>query len=100
MTQKAPNSVVEIIDTWPVGARKLSRLHAFARDLGIKYTTAAVIRHRDSIAPEHWARLIAKRVEGGMTDVTVEVLLRIASRRATSRAKRARRPSSRAASAA
>lgn len=56
-----------IIDKWP-------SLQAFADDLGVKYVTAQLMRHRDSIASKHWNRAVTSAHKRKIHGVTLEVL--------------------------
>jgi hypothetical protein len=78
-----PTSFRELIDLWPHPS-----IGTVAEDLGVPYGTVQVMRHRDSIASEHWASLVdgarRRRFEGWRT-VTIELLARL-------KAAKARRP--------
>jgi hypothetical protein len=56
-----------IIDKWP-------SLAEFASDLGVKYVTAQLMRHRNSIAPKHWKNVVSAARDRKITGVTLEVL--------------------------
>lgn len=76
----APSSFRELIDLWPHPS-----IGAVAEDLGVPYGTVQVMRHRDSIASEHWAALVdgarRRRFEGWRT-VTIEMLARLKAAKA------------------
>lgn len=59
-----------IIDKWP-------SLSAFAADLGVKYVTAQLMRHRDSIAPRHWNNVVLAAKKRAIPGVTLEALAAI-----------------------
>jgi len=75
-----------IIDLWP-------SLQAFADDLGVKYVTAQLMRHRDSIASKHWRQTVTSAHRRKIPGVSLEILASIKAGRATTRV----RPRSRAA---
>ena len=56
-----------IIDKWP-------SLQAFADDLGVKYVTAQLMRHRDSVASKHWHKAVTSARKRKIDGVTLEVL--------------------------
>lgn len=66
------DSFSAIIDRWP-------SLAAFAADLGVKYVTAQVMRHRDSISARHWGRLVKAARRRGFEGVTLDALAAIAA---------------------
>lgn len=84
---KKITSFVDIIDTWPVKGGQ-SRLRAFAADLGIKYSTAAVMKHRNRINPVHWDTLLRQRRRRGLRDLDHRALVRIAASRPDTDTKR------------
>lgn len=79
--QATPNSFVELINLWP----KPSLIH-FARDLGIPYVTANLMRQRNNIHPRHWPQLLAVAKTRGLTSITNDLLARLATERALERA--------------
>jgi len=78
------DTFADIIDRWP-------SLQDFADDIGVKYVTAQLMRHRNSIAPNHWKALVSgaemRRIEG----VTLEALAEIAAHDGPKRKPRRRR---------
>lgn len=74
-----PNSFREIIDRWPE-RDGLTSLQAFSADIGVAYGTAQVMRHRDSIAPDHFPALVEAAATRGTTSVTLELLHVLRSR--------------------
>lgn len=64
----------DIIKLWPT-------LGDFAEDMGLKYVTAQVMYHRDSVHPRHWTRLVSAARRAGHCDVTYERLAIIAEQR-------------------
>lgn len=73
-----------IIDKWP-------SLQEFAEDIGVKYVTAQVMRHRNSIDSKHWKALVCGAEKRLFADVTLEALAEIAADRATQPRPRKRR---------
>lgn len=67
-----------IIDRWP-------SLQDYADDIGVQYVTAQLMRHRNSIASNHWKAVVGgaekRRIEG----VTLEALAEIAAHATTKR---------------
>lgn len=59
-----------IIDKWP-------SIGEFASDLGVKYVTAQLMRHRDSIAPRHWNNVVLAARKRSISGVSLEVLAAI-----------------------
>ncbi len=59
----------EIIDLWPTPS-----IRSFADDLGLKYSTAQVMRYRNSIASDHWTAVVEAAKRRGFKDVTMELL--------------------------
>ena len=57
----------DIINQWP-------SLRAFAEDLGISYVNAQVMRYRDSIPVDHWARVIKVASNRGFDGISWESL--------------------------
>ncbi|WP_379069232.1 hypothetical protein ACHMW4_04230 [Mesorhizobium sp. UC22_110] len=68
-----PGSIPELIANW-------SKLTEFATDVDCGYEAARKMRDRGSIAPEHWAKVIAASEAKGIPGITYEWL---ATRRAT-----------------
>lgn len=64
---KTPNSISEIIESWPT-------ITAFANDLGCGYEAARKMRSRNSVAPEHWGKLVALCKTNKINGVTLEWL--------------------------
>ncbi|NTF54388.1 hypothetical protein G6L12_05700 [Agrobacterium rhizogenes] len=66
---KIPASISALIDEWPT-------ITEFAAEVGCGYEAARQMRRRQSIAPEHWANVVAaakvKEIEG----ITLEWLAR------------------------
>lgn len=67
-----------IIDLWP-------SLQAFADDLGVKYVTAQLMRHRDSIASAHWRKAVRSAERRKIHGVSLEILASIKAGRAATR---------------
>lgn len=59
-----------IIDKWP-------SISEFAADLGVKYVTAQLMRHRNSIASRHWNNVVIAARRREIAGVTLEVLAAI-----------------------
>lgn len=64
-----PASISALIDNWKTIAD-------FAADVGCGYEAARQMRRRESIAPEHWAKVIAVSAAKGVEGVTYEWLAR------------------------
>ncbi|KQT52185.1 MULTISPECIES: hypothetical protein [unclassified Aureimonas] len=64
-----PASISAIIDTFPTIA-------VFATEVGCGYEAARQMRRRESIAPEHWSRVIEVCSARQITGVTFEWLAR------------------------
>jgi hypothetical protein len=76
----AMNTFRSIIDQWP-------SLQDFAADLEVKYVTAQLMRHRDSIAAKHWRNTVAAASKRGMKHITLDLLASIEPRAAIRRAR-------------
>lgn len=63
----APSSISDLISKW-------ATVTAFAAAVGCGYEAARKMRDRESIAPEHWASVIAAASAHGVTGVTYEWL--------------------------
>ena len=72
------NTFASIIERWP-------SLHDFAADIGVAYVTAQVMKHRDSIAAEHWAAVVDGAKNRKIDGVTLELLARIKAEKAGKR---------------
>lgn len=59
----------DIIDLWPSPS-----IRSFADDLGLKYSTAQVMRYRNSISSDHWAAVVAAARSRGFAGITMELL--------------------------
>jgi hypothetical protein len=60
---KHPSSISALISEWPT-------IVEFAQEVGCGYEAARQMRRRESIAPEHWARVVdasTARCIGGVT---------------------------------
>jgi hypothetical protein len=64
---KAPTSISELISRWET-------IGKYADDVGCGYEAARQQRRRESIAPEHWANVIAASERKGIPGVTMEWL--------------------------
>jgi hypothetical protein len=64
-----PSSISNLISSWRTIAE-------FAADVGCGYEAARKMRDRESIAPEHWANVIAAADAKGIKGVTYEWLAR------------------------
>ncbi|WP_019170701.1 hypothetical protein [Pseudaminobacter salicylatoxidans] len=64
-----PSSISDLISNWRTIAE-------FASDVGCGYEAARKMRDRDSIAPEHWAKVIVASEVRGISGVTYEWLAR------------------------
>lgn len=69
------DSFTNIIRRWP-------SLQDLADDLGVPYVTAQLMKHRDSIAAEHWEAVVAAAKLRGIDGVTLELLARIKAEKA------------------
>lgn len=68
-----PSSVPALIDRW----RFISE---FAADIGCGYEAARQMRRRESIAPEHWSRVVDAATQKGIPGVTLDWLAEQRSR--------------------
>lgn len=64
-----PSSISDLISNWRTIAE-------FASDVGCGYEAARKMRDRESIAPEHWAKVISASETKGIAGVTYEWLAR------------------------
>lgn len=62
-----PLTISDLISKWPTIAD-------FASEVGIGYEAARQMRRRESIAPEHWVRVISACHDKGIPGVTLEWL--------------------------
>jgi hypothetical protein len=62
-----PASISALIDTW-------STIGDFALDVGCGYEAARQMRRRESIAPEHWQKVVRASAGKGIEGVTLEWL--------------------------
>ena len=73
-------SFSDVIDQWPAPS-----LQSFAEDVGIRYGTAQIMRHRDRINSRYWRRIVkaaqARKIEG----VSLELMAALAAREQDSR---------------
>jgi len=58
-----PNTITDLIDSW-------GKISDFARDVGCGYEAARQMRRRDSIAPEHWDKVVSACSKRGFKGVT------------------------------
>lgn len=72
-------SFADIIDRWPSdsGPPKRTSLQVFSDDLGVKYVTAQVMRHRNSIAPRYWEGLVDAAKRRKIKGVTLALLFKL-----------------------
>lgn len=68
-TKMAPSSISDLIAKWPA-------IGDFADAIGCGYEAARKMRDRESIAPDHWERVIAAAANKGIEGVTYEWLHR------------------------
>ena len=66
-----PSTISALIDEWPT-------IGEFAEDVGCGYEAARQMRRRESIAPEHWAKVVRASASRSIPGITYEWL---ASRR-------------------
>lgn len=64
-----PSSISDLIANWRTIAE-------FASEVGCGYEAARKMRDRESIAPEHWAKVIGASEAKGIAGVTYEWLAR------------------------
>ena len=64
-----------VIDSWP-------SIQEFADDLGVKYVTAQLMRHRDSIAAKHWKPVVVAARKRRLSGITLDLLASITPRKA------------------
>lgn len=86
-------SFSDIIGRWP-------SIRAYADDIGVRYVTAQVMKHRDRIASDHWKAVVAAARKRGFKDITYDLLVDIADARKSSGRPPRRRSKSSAAVAA
>jgi len=58
-----PDTITDLIDSW-------GKISDFARDVGCGYEAARQMRRRDSIAPEHWDKVVSACSKRGLKGVT------------------------------
>jgi len=80
---RTPESFADLINLWP--SKPSSSLSNFARDLGIPYVTANLMRQRNNVHPRHWRDLLRAAKRRGIP-VTPELLANLAQERALERA--------------
>lgn len=59
-----PDSISSLIDHWPT-------IGEFASEVGCGYEAARQMRRRDSIAPEHWQKVISAAKRRGISGVSL-----------------------------
>lgn len=59
-----PASISSLIDHWPT-------IGEFASEVGCGYEAARQMRRRDSIAPEHWQKVISAAKRRGISGVSL-----------------------------
>jgi len=69
MAMSEPTSISSLIDFWPTIAE-------FAAEVGCGYEAARQMRRRESIAPEHWTKVISVSEAREISGVTYEWLAR------------------------
>lgn len=62
-----PSTISGLIANW-------DKLTGFAADVGCGYEAARKMRDRESIAPEHWSKVIAASEAKGIPGITYEWL--------------------------
>ncbi|CAN7662451.1 hypothetical protein [Mesorhizobium sp. LjNodule214] len=62
-----PTSISGLIDRWPA-------ITDFADEVGCGYEAARQMRRRQSIAPQHWAQVVAASRRRGIAGVSYEWL--------------------------
>lgn len=60
-----PTSISDLIEQWPT-------IGEFAADIGCGYEAARQMRMRQSIAPEHWQKVVSAASSRGVEGVTFE----------------------------
>lgn len=68
-------SVADVISAWDT-------VEEFSADAGVKPSLAAVWKHRDSIPSNYWTSIVAGAARRRIRGISLEVLARIASKRA------------------
>lgn len=51
----------DLIGSWPRGSvngRQLTSIATFAKDVGVAYSHAQIMRYRNSISADHWPRVV------------------------------------------
>lgn len=64
---KKITSYRDIIGMWP-------SIGEFAADIGVKYVTAQLMKHRNSIGADHWSAVVEAARKRGYDVVTLELL--------------------------
>lgn len=59
----------------------------FARDIGIKPSHAEVMKVRKSIPPSHWPKIVKAAERRGCSEITYELLAKIAARASAGRSR-------------
>lgn len=92
-------SFADLIGGWPQGVdgdgRQLTSIATFAADLGIPYEHAQIMRHRNSIAADHWPAVIKSAKRRGYA-LTHEHLVKLREKLTEERRNAKVRPSHRA----
>lgn len=70
------NDFRSVIDRWPKPS-----ISQFADDVGIHYVTAQVMRHRNSISPDHWPAVVDAAQRRGFREITLDLLCRLRAER-------------------
>lgn len=70
------NDFRSVIDRWPKPS-----IAQFAEDVGVHYVTAQLMRHRNSISPDHWPAVVEAAQLRGFDEITLDLLLRLRAER-------------------
>ena len=79
MTMTATTTFADLIGSWPRDEGQTS-IATFARDIGVPYYHAQVMRYRNSISIENWPAVISAAKRHGV-DYTHEDLAKMRERR-------------------
>lgn len=74
--------ILPLMDTFSDIIMRWPSLREFADDLGVPYVTAQVMKHRDSIAAEHWSAVVAGARARKIKGVSFELLARLKAEKA------------------
>lgn len=74
-------SFSQLIGDWPGTTEHGGGISGFAHDTAISYVNSQVMRHRNSISPDHWPDVVRAAESIGMDFVTMEFLSELRANR-------------------